>query len=48
VREQYIPAARSCYEELLGRQPSAGGKVVLEFAIVGDGDAGVVDRVEQS
>lgn len=45
VREQYFPAARDCYGELLERQPSAGGKVVLEFAIVGDGDAGVVDRV---
>jgi len=46
VREQYFPIARSCYEELLARQPKAGGKVVLSFAIVGDGDAGVVDRVE--
>jgi hypothetical protein len=46
VREQYFPAARSCYQELLDRQPTAAGKVVLEFAIVGDGDAGVVDRVE--
>jgi hypothetical protein len=45
VREQYFPAARACYGELLERQPTAGGKVVLEFAIVGDGDAGVVDRV---
>lgn len=31
--------------ELLERQPRAAGKVVLEFAIVGNGDAGVVDRV---
>jgi hypothetical protein len=45
VREQYFPAARACYGELLERQPTAAGKVVLEFAIVGDGDAGVVDRV---
>lgn len=45
IVEQYFPAARDCYGELLGRQPTAGGKVVLEFAIVGDGDAGVVDRV---
>jgi ferric-dicitrate binding protein FerR (iron transport regulator) len=46
VRQQYFPIARSCYEELLGRQPKAAGKVVMSFAIVGDGDAGVVDRVE--
>jgi ferric-dicitrate binding protein FerR (iron transport regulator) len=45
VREQYFPIARDCYQELLERQPAAGGKVVLEYAIVGDGDAGVVDRV---
>jgi hypothetical protein len=46
VREQYIPVARSCYEELLGRDPKASGTVVMEFAIVGGADAGVVDRVE--
>jgi hypothetical protein len=45
VREQYIPVARECYGELLARQPTAAGRVTLEFDIVGDGDAGVVDRV---
>jgi hypothetical protein len=45
VREQYFPVARECYGELLARQPRAGGRVTLEFDIVGDGDAGVVDRV---
>jgi hypothetical protein len=45
VREQYFPVARDCYGELLARQPEAGGRVTLEFAIVGDADAGVVDRV---
>jgi hypothetical protein len=45
IKEQYIPVARDCYQELLERKPTAAGKVVLEFAIVGDGDAGVVDRV---
>lgn len=46
VREQYFPIARSCYEELLERQPTASGKVVMSFVIVGDGEDGVVDRVE--
>lgn len=46
VREQYFPIARSCYQELLDREPRAGGKVVMSFAIAGVGDAGVVDRVE--
>ncbi|MEY4550900.1 MAG: hypothetical protein RL685_7095 [Pseudomonadota bacterium] len=46
IHEQYFPVARDCYQELLERKPTAAGKVVLEFAIVGDGDAGVVDRVE--
>lgn len=46
VREQYFPIARSCYQELLDRQPTASGKVVMSFAIVGDGEDGVVDRVE--
>jgi hypothetical protein len=46
VREQYFPIARSCYSELLEREPTAAGKVVMSFAIVGDGEDGVVDRVE--
>jgi len=46
VREQYFPVARSCYQELLDRHPTASGKVVMSFTIVGDGEDGVVDRVE--
>ena len=46
VREQYFPIARSCYQELLERRPNAGGKVVMSFSIVGDGDAGVVSQVD--
>ncbi len=46
VREQYFPIARSCYDELLARKPTASGKVVMSFVIVGDGEDGVVDRVE--
>jgi hypothetical protein len=47
VREQYIPVAKSCYEELLARLPKAAGKVVLYFSIAGDEESGgVVDHVE--
>ena len=46
MREQYFPVARSCYDELLARQPNAAGTVVLSFSVVGHADAGVVDRVE--
>jgi hypothetical protein len=47
VQEQYIPVAKSCYEELLARLPEASGKIVLYFSIVGDQDTGgVVDHVE--
>lgn len=47
VREQYIPVAKSCYDELLSRLPQAAGKVVLYFSIVGDQETGgVVDHVE--
>jgi hypothetical protein len=46
MHEQYFPVARSCYEDLLARDPTAEGKVVLSFAIVGAEDAGVIDRVE--
>lgn len=49
LQEQYVPVAKSCYEELLARQPRAQGKVVLAFSIVGDSDAdagGVVAEAE--
>jgi hypothetical protein len=46
MHEQYFPVARSCYGDLLAREPTAEGKVVLSFAIVGAEDAGVIDRVE--
>ncbi|HVZ32292.1 MAG TPA: AgmX/PglI C-terminal domain-containing protein [Polyangiaceae bacterium] len=46
MHEQYFPVARSCHEDLLARDPTAEGKVVLSFAIVGAEDAGVIDRVE--
>ena len=32
--------ARKCYEELLARQPDAGGKLEMEFTIVADDELG--------
>jgi hypothetical protein len=47
IRQQFIPLAVSCYEQLLERMPQARGKVVLELTIVGDSDVGgVVDDVQ--
>ncbi|HWB81929.1 MAG TPA: AgmX/PglI C-terminal domain-containing protein [Nannocystaceae bacterium] len=46
VQEQFVPAARRCYEELLRRDPIAEGRVTLRFGIVADGDCGRVDRCE--
>jgi hypothetical protein len=47
LREQYVPVAKACYEELLSRDAKANGRVVVRFSIVGDPDTGgVVDRVE--
>lgn len=47
VREQFLPLAGSCYEELLSRSPEKQGKVVLELVIAGDDSVGgVVDEVE--
>ena len=36
MREDLFPLAMQCYQQLLERQPDAGGKVVLHFGIVGD------------
>lgn len=36
MREDLFPLAQQCYEQLLERQPDAGGKVMLHFGIVGD------------
>lgn len=46
IREDFVPMARQCYEQLLGRQPEASGRVLAEFVIVGDERlGGVVDEV---
>lgn len=42
LQRQFIPLAGSCYEGLLGRQPKARGKLVLDLEIVGDDSVGGV------
>ena len=42
------PAVKTCYEELLKEFPEADGRVLLQFAIVGDGDEGRIDLEEIS
>jgi hypothetical protein len=47
IRSDMFPMARGCYEELLKRQPDAGGKVEMFFKIVGDEKVGgIVDEVD--
>lgn len=47
VREDFFPMAKQCYEELLARKPTAGGRFVVKFTIVGDEKVGgVVDEAE--
>jgi hypothetical protein len=47
VREDFVPLAKQCYEAALERAPDAGGKLVLQFTIVGDARVGgLVDSVE--
>jgi hypothetical protein len=47
VREQFVPMARGCYEELLQRQPDSRGTLALHIVVVGDrAVGGVVDSVQ--
>jgi hypothetical protein len=47
VKEQFFPVAKSCYEELLSRDPVAAGTLVLNVTVVGDSRVGgVVNDVE--
>jgi hypothetical protein len=46
IREDFVPMARACYEQLLGRRPNASGRALTEFVILGDERlGGVVDEV---
>ena len=47
VREDLIPHARGCYNQVLLRDGDYGGKIVLDFTIVADEElGGVVESVE--
>jgi len=46
ITEDFVPMARACYEQLLGRRPDASGRALAEFVIIGDERlGGVVDEV---
>jgi hypothetical protein len=46
IREDFIPMARQCYDQLLARSPGVAGRAVAEFVIVGDERVGgVADEV---
>ena len=45
MREDFLPMARGCYDELLARDPKAAGKIVVKMTIVGDEKVGgIVDE----
>jgi hypothetical protein len=47
IREDMMPMAAKCYEELTARRPDAGGRIELAFKIVGDDKlGGIVDTAE--
>lgn len=42
AREDFVPMARQCYEELLARKRGAGGTIIVSFKLVGDEKIGGV------
>ncbi len=47
IREDMLPLASKCYEELLSRKPDAGGRVEMVFKIVGDDQlGGIVEEAD--
>ncbi len=47
VHDDYFPLAKSCYAELMSRQPDAGGRLSFDFTIVGNPQiGGIVERAE--
>lgn len=46
IREDFVPLAQSCYDQLIERQPGVSGRAVAEFTVMGDERVGgVVDDV---
>ncbi|MEZ4406184.1 MAG: AgmX/PglI C-terminal domain-containing protein [Polyangiales bacterium] len=46
IREDFVPLAQSCYDQLIERQPGVSGRAVAEFTVMGDEHVGgVVDDV---
>jgi hypothetical protein len=47
IREDLVPIAQECYESALEDDPKLGGKLVMNFSIVGDPSVGgVVDEAD--
>lgn len=47
VRNDFVPLAKQCYEQLLERNKNAGGRIEMRFKIVGDEKiGGVIDDAE--
>ncbi|MCB9590656.1 MAG: AgmX/PglI C-terminal domain-containing protein [Polyangiaceae bacterium] len=47
IREDFIPLAKECYEAALERDPDLGGKLTVNFEIVGDESVGgIVESAE--
>lgn len=47
IKDDYVPLAKSCYENTLVKHPQLGGRLVMSFRIVGDRRVGgVVDSSE--
>ena len=47
VREEVVPLVRECYNNLLENDPDIAGRMVLQFAIMGDESVGgIVDEME--
>lgn len=47
IKDDYLPLAKSCYENALAKTPDLGGRLVMKFKIVGDKRVGgVVDSAE--
>lgn len=47
IKDDYVPLAKSCYENALAKSPKLGGRLVMSFRIVGDRRVGgVVDSAD--